>query len=202
MIWRHGQTTHNASGRWQGQLDTELSELGREQAARAATALAELKPAALYCSDLRRAADTAAALAAVTGLVPQADPRLREIHVGQWQGLTGAEVDERYPGLLEALARGDDPVRGETGESVAQVAVRARAALADITAATEPGQTIVIATHGVTGRTLAAELAGIDQRVAWISLAGLHNCHWAELVDHRFGWRIDRWNAGVQEAQR
>nr|WP_289233066.1 hypothetical protein [Barrientosiimonas endolithica] len=49
----------------------------------------------------------------------------------------------------------------------------------------------------MTGRALAADLVGIDQRTAWMALGGLHNCCWAELVEHRFGWRIDRWNQGV-----
>lgn len=202
IIWRHGQTTHNAAGIWQGHLDTDLSETGREQARRAAAVLATLEPDLVWSSDLRRAADTAAELAALTGLHVRRDPRLREIHVGQWQGLTAAEVTRRYPNVQEALARGEDPPRGVTGETVAQVAERGAQALAQLLDELPPGATAVLATHGVSGRALAAHLAGIDQHTAWMSLGGLHNCHWVELVDHRFGWRVDRWNAGAPRGAR
>ncbi len=60
LIWRHGQTDHNASGIWQGQLDTALSEAGRAQAQAAAAVLASYEPSLIHSSDLSRAAETAA----------------------------------------------------------------------------------------------------------------------------------------------
>lgn len=196
IVWRHGETIHNAAGIWQGQLDTELSERGRDQVRVGAHALRAYEPALLWTSDLNRAAATAAALADVTGLEAREDERLREIHVGEWQGLTAGDVAERAPEIQDQIARGEDPARGVTGETVAQVVERTHAAVAELIGALGPAQTAVIATHGVTGRAIVADLAGIDQRIAWTSLAGLHNAHWAEVVEHRFGWRIDRWNAG------
>lgn len=197
IVWRHGETTHNAAGIWQGQLDTELSDRGRDQVRMAAHTLRAYDPATLWTSDLKRAAATAQALADVTELEPRADARLREIHVGEWQGLTAGDVAERSPDIQEKIARGEDPARGVTGETVAQVVTRTRAAVAELLEALAPGQTAVIATHGVTGRAIVADLAEIDQRTAWMSLAGMQNAHWAELVEHRFGWRISRWNAGA-----
>lgn len=197
IVWRHGQTNHNAAGIWQGQLDTELSDLGREQARDAAAVLATYGPARIVSSDLQRAAATAQALAEVTGIEPTLDERLREIHVGEWQGLTAGDVAERYPEEQDALARGEDRPRGVTGETVAQVVERAGGLADEVAASLGAGETIVLATHGVTARSLAAYLVGIDQGVAWMSLAGLHNCHWIELVEHRFGWRIERWNIGA-----
>lgn len=196
IVWRHGETTHNAAGIWQGQLDTELSGRGRDQVRVGAHALRAYDPVLLWTSDLRRAAATASALAEVTGLEAHPDERLREIHVGEWQGLTAGDVAERAPDIQEQIARGEDPARGVTGETVAQVVERTHRSVAELLELVEPGQTAVIATHGVTGRAIAADLAGIDQTTAWMSLAGLRNAHWAEVVEHRYGWRIGRWNAG------
>ena len=196
IIWRHGETTHNAAGIWQGQLDTELSDRGRDQVRVGAHALRAYDPVLLWTSDLRRAAATAGALAEVTGLEARPDERLREIHVGEWQGLTAGDVAERAPDIQEQIARGEDPARGVTGETVADVVERTHGAVADLLERLQQGQTAVIATHGVTGRAMAADLAGIDQTTAWMSLAGLRNAHWAEVVEHRYGWRIARWNAG------
>lgn len=197
VVWRHGETAHNAGGIWQGQLDTDLSARGRSQARAAAAALADLGPTLLVTSDLRRAAHTAAELAEVTGLGVRPDARLREIHVGTWQGMSQGDVAERYPDEHAALLRGEDIVRGEHGESVAHVEERALAAVTDTLAELGGGQTAVVATHGVTARTLVAALVGMDQRTAWLALVGLHNCHWAELVESRTGWRIATWNAGA-----
>src|SRR6186997_3359447 len=63
IIWRHGETDHNANGIWQGQLDTALSDKGREQARTAAAELAGYRPSVIVSSDLERAADTARTLA-------------------------------------------------------------------------------------------------------------------------------------------
>ncbi len=97
---RHGQTEYNLRSRMQGQLDTELTELGRAQAVAAAEALAKRQPLLIVSSDLRRAYDTAVALAERTGLPVQVDERLRETHLGDWQGMTHAEIDasRRAPG--------------------------------------------------------------------------------------------------------
>ena len=80
VIWRHGRTTWNAEHRFQGQSDVPLDAVGVEQARRAAVELAALKPSVIVSSDLQRARDTAAALAAVTGLEVNLDRRLRETY--------------------------------------------------------------------------------------------------------------------------
>jgi broad specificity phosphatase PhoE len=197
LVWRHGETDHNARGIWQGHLDTPLSGRGRAQAAAAAAELTAYRPSVLVSSDLQRAAETAGALASVTGREVRYDVRLREIHVGEWQGLTAGDVAERYPQLNEALAQGEDLPRGVTGETVAQVLDGARPVVAQLLDQLGAGECGVLATHGVTARALAADLAGIDQHVAWRSLAGLHNCHWAVLLEGRHGWRVEAWNVGV-----
>lgn len=195
VILRHGETGHNASGIWQGQLDTALSTTGRAQAATAAAALTAYGPSVIISSDLARAAETARALASVVDQEVHYDVRLREIHVGRWQGMTAGDVAEQFPDEQLALARGEDLPRGVDGETVAQVVARGRAALQDVIATLVAGECAVVATHGVTARSIVADLVGIDQHTAWMTLSGLRNCHWTELHEGRFGWRIAAWNA-------
>lgn len=197
VVWRHGETAQNSGGIYQGQLDTELSDVGVEQAAVAAGALTAYAPSALVSSDLRRAADSARALAGLTGLEPRLDARLREIDVGTWSGMTRAWVLSAYPGVSEALERGEDPVRGEHGETMTDVAARTAACARDVVGAMGPRDTVVLTTHGQAGRALVAGMVGLDRFVAWRTLAGLHNAHWAELVEHPAGWRLAAWNVGA-----
>lgn len=199
IIWRHGETGYNASGIYQGHLDTDLSERGVAQARAAAGALAGKAPTLLISSDLRRAAHTAGELATVTGLTVRYDARFREIDVGTWQGRSQGDVAAAYPDEVDALERGEDVVRGEHGESVAHVAERALAGAADVIADLPDGQTAVIATHGVAGRALVAGLIRMPQHTAWVSIAGLSNCHWAEVAEQRTGWRLMAWNVGAPE---
>lgn len=194
VVWRHGQSTCNAAGIWQGHLDAPLSEVGVNQARMAAPAVAAYEPSVIVASDLQRARNTAATLADLLGLPVRIDPRFREINVGNWAGMTTAQVTERWPAEQDALARGDDIRRGETGETLAEVATRAHAGLLDVIAELDDGQTAVVAAHGVSGRAAVAALAGIEQHVAWQALAGLGNAHWAVLGEGRSGWRVEEWN--------
>jgi len=117
----------NAERRFQGQSDIPLDEIGQAQAERAARLLAGLRPDMIVSSDLSRAASTAAWLARLTGLDVILDKDLRERHGGCWEGLTDAEIRERYP---EAHATWTPP----DGEPTAVVADRVAAALQRIAA--------------------------------------------------------------------
>nr|WP_246297228.1 histidine phosphatase family protein [Janibacter cremeus] len=201
---RHGQTVSNAKGIWQGQLDHELSDLGHEQARAAAVALSSLRPTRVVSSDLARAHVTAQEVAAASGgLEVWVDERWREIHAGGWQGLTADQVYSQYPQDADKLISGEDFRRGGHGESLADVAARTRTALDDLIATMDRGECVVIATHGVTGRCLVAELVGLDQSLAWRALGGFGNCHWAVLEEDstpttgRSSWRIAQWNASA-----
>lgn len=200
LIWRHGETEQNAAGIYQGQLDTSLSARGREQAATAAQLLAQRSPARLVASDLTRAATTAATLASASGLTVESDRRLREIDVGRWQGLTHPEVRARFPELQSELEQGQDVRRGETGERVRDVARRMRAVFDEVVATQEQDSTVVLASHGLASRALVADVLGMDFTRLTQALVGLHNCHWAELVEHDIGWRLDAWNTGAPAA--
>ncbi|MFL6135205.1 MAG: histidine phosphatase family protein [Nocardioidaceae bacterium] len=195
IVWRHGRTSWNVENRFQGQADIDLDEVGRGQAARAAQALAKLDPVALWASDLSRAFDTANALASLTGLEVVSDKRLREIHVGSWEGLLGEEVDRTDPELARRLRAGEDVRRSATGESPAEVAERMSAALTDLAESAPHRSTVVAATHGLAGRVGVASLIGLPQD-HWRLLGGLHNCAWVSIDRHRSGryWRIEQYN--------
>lgn len=202
IVWRHGETEHNASGVYQGQLDTELSAVGREQVVAAAEVLATHDPSRIVASDLIRAADTGRALARVTGAPIGYDPRLREIDVGAWTGLTHEQIERDDPDAAQAVASGKDVARGGHGERLADVAARTAAAAAEIVTGMGPDHLVVVATHGQAARTLVAGLLRWTPEQAWRSLAGLGNAHWAELLQQRDGWRLVAWNAGAVTPKR
>ena len=195
IVWRHGRTPWNVERRFQGQADIGLDDVGRAQAARAAHALAALEPAVLWSSDLSRAQDTAAALAALTGLEVTLDKRLREVHVGSWEGLLGEEVDRVDPELSRRLRAGEDVRRSSTGESTTEVGERVAEALAELADSAPEGSTVVAACHGLAGRVGAAQLVGLPH-AHWRLLGGLENCAWVSIDRHRSGayWRIEQYN--------
>ncbi len=199
IVVRHGVTDYNAKGIWQGHLNTPLNPTGVAQAQAAARAIAGLSPSFVIASDLARAHLTAEEIASAAGLPLEVDPALREIHVGRWQGLTAGEVAEGFPELWAAVNGGADLARGESGETVAQVATRTRPVVARAIERLAVGETGVLVTHGVTARVLVADLVGLSQNAAWRSLATLGNCHWARLGERHGAWRIDGWNAGADD---
>jgi glucosyl-3-phosphoglycerate phosphatase len=193
LLWRHGQTEWNADSRVQGQTDVGLSPAGIEQAESMARRLATFQPDLIVSSDLSRAADTAAALAALTGLDVVSDPRLRERHFGQWQGLRLTEIAERWPAEY-ASWRAGQPVAGLGVETTEDLAKRVSAALQDV-ADRVPGGTAVVAMHGAAARHGCAALLGWPDAVTR-TLGALANCHWTELrFDAVRGWQLWAHNA-------
>lgn len=144
LLARHGETDWNLERRWQGHADRPLNEMGRAQARVLAETLADDPPDAIYSSDLARASETAQIVADRLGLAITLDPRLREVDVGEWSGLTAAEAELRYP---EGLRRRREGGTGwEHGERFEEMAERVVAALHDIAAA-ERGRVLVVS-HG------------------------------------------------------
>src|SRR5918997_3082852 len=148
---RKGESTWNATGRWQGWADPPLSDLGRAQAEAAAPAAAPVD--AVVSSDLQRARETAELMAAVLevdDVLVEAD--LRERDVGDFTGLTRAEIEERWPGVLSNVAA--SIARDERfGETVEQLAARVDGGLARL-AARFAGQRVLVVTHGGVVRNL------------------------------------------------
>jgi broad specificity phosphatase PhoE len=195
IIWRHGRTEWNVGDRFQGQADIPIDGVGYAQAVRAAEVLAAYRPTGLYSSDLARCYQTAAVLAERTGLEIITDKRLREIHVGSWEGLVGDEVRAADPELARRLWAGEDVRRSPTGESPREVAERMTEALTEIAEAAEDHSTVVVATHGLSGRVGTCRFVGLPFE-HWRQFGGLSNCAWVSIDRHRSGayWRIEGYN--------
>ena len=164
LLVRHGQSVWNAEGRWQGQADPPLSPLGEEQARDAADRLGPMGFCRVVASDLRRARRTAEILAAALGLDVGLDPGLREIDVGEWTGLTRAEIEARWPGELADWSEG----RSEAplgGESRVHLADRARSTLTRLAAQAAPGDRLLLVSHGALIRNLDRVLGARPQSI-------------------------------------
>ncbi len=196
VVWRHGRTEWNATGRFQGQLDPPLDGTGRRQASRAASALAGTvgEQALVVSSDLDRARETAQALADELGTHVRVDPRLREHGLGSWEGLTREDVARDLPEQYADWMAGR-PVRGRGGEDPAEVARRALAALADL----PPAPVAVVVTHGGTGGRLIEALLGLGPEHRRV-FGPLGNCHWTELAFQSTRWRVLRHNSTADHA--
>ncbi|WP_240958156.1 histidine phosphatase family protein [Streptomyces barkulensis] len=195
VLWRHGQTAWNLERRFQGTTDIELTEAGLEQARRAARLLAALRPDAIIASDLKRAVDTAAELASVTGLEVTRYESLRETYAGVWQGLTHEEIVERHGEEYAAWKRGE-PVRRGGGELETEVADRAAPVVERNADKLPDGGVLVVVSHGGTIRTTIGRLLGLEPG-SWESLGGLTNCCWSVLGEGARGWRLLEHNAGT-----
>jgi probable phosphoglycerate mutase len=213
---RHGQTEYNAGSRMQGQLDTGLTDLGRAQAVAAAEILAKRQPLLIVSSDLHRAYDTAAALGERSGLPVAVDTRLRETHLGDWQGLTHTEVDAIAPGARLAW-REDARWAPHGGESRIDVADRSLPLVAELVEdlaewgsghhGAQPDRPVVLVAHGGLIAALTAALLGIPVD-NWPILGGMGNASWVQLSGHSAAdaalagvkWRLDVWNASAQVA--
>jgi probable phosphoglycerate mutase len=220
VMLRHGQTGYNAGSRMQGQLDTELSDLGRDQAGAAAEVLAKRQPLVIVSSDLRRALDTAVALGERSGMPVLVDTRLRETHLGDWQGLTHVEVDAVAPGARLAW-RNDATWAPHGGESRVDVAARSIPLVAELIAGQTgwgldragdgPERPVVLVAHGglIAALTAALLQLPVDN---WPALGGMGNASWVQLSGHSqadgaadvkldgIRWRLDVWNASAQVA--
>src|SRR5688572_29337336 len=101
LLIRHGQSEWNAAGRWQGQADPPLTDLGRHQALHASRNLGTVD--AIVASDLQRASETAMIISEALGVGPVVlEPGLRERDAGEWSGLTRAEIERDWPGYLDS----------------------------------------------------------------------------------------------------
>ncbi|GBE65042.1 glucosyl-3-phosphoglycerate phosphatase [Mycobacterium sp. MFM001] len=210
LMLRHGQTDFNLGSRMQGQLDTELSELGRAQAVAAAEVLSKHQPLLIVSSDLRRAYDTAVVLGERTGLQLRVDNRLRETHLGDWQGMTHTQIDAAAPGARLAW-REDATWAPHGGESRVDVADRSMPLIGElVTGEPEWGadeRPVVLVAHGGLIAALTAALLRLPVE-NWPALGGMGNASWTQLSGHSdddadldgISWRLDVWNASAQVA--
>jgi len=196
---RHGATEWNRERRAQGVADVDLNEDGRRQAAATAELFRDVPLTAVYSSDLKRASDTAEAIARPHGLTVITDPDLREIDQGEWTGVEVSEIAKRWPDTW-GPARHYSARPG--GESPQQVRARALRAVRRVTEA-HPDGDVVIVSHGGTIRWISAEALGFDDRRS-ARIRGLGNggvvCFMASANgDHLTFGPLERWDGNTPD---
>lgn len=200
VLLRHGQTDYNVAGRMQGHLDSHLTEEGREQARRAAPVIARMSLDRMISSDLSRAVDTAEEVSTASGLAVKLDQRLRETHLGEWQGRSVPEVEVGYPGAITEW-RGDPCWTPPGGESRVDVVQRSLPVVEEIDEeyADEAGeQSLLLVAHGGMIAGMVCGLLDLPEST-WPIIGGMGNCKWAVVArraDHP-RWRLSGYNIGV-----
>ena len=190
VLLRHGQTQWNVESRIQGHVDSGLTAEGRAQARALAERMAPESFDLLLASDLGRAMDTARAIAERTGHAIVADPRLRERHFGECQGLTYGELDYRYPDLFSSVREVDPDFVVPGGESRRQFHDRVKGAFESL-AREHEGRRIVVVSHG-------GVLAMLYRAIHAIPLGKPHpipirNASYNALAWESGAWRVEAW---------
>lgn len=187
---RHGETEANASGRWQGHEDSALTMHGESQAEALGRRLAGTSFAALYSSDLGRAYNTAKKVAGVTGLNIVTDQRLRERHLGIFQGRTREENARDFPEEWKGYLTGGPDYVIPAGESARQRLKRSVQCLEEI-AARHSGERVAVVSHGGVLSGLMRVALGIPltaPRAFQIWNAGINIFMFADGK-----WRLNTW---------
>ena len=193
---RHGRTAYNAEGRFQGQVDIDLDELGKAQALSVAQHLRTAGLTKIVASDLRRAHHTALAIGEAVGLDVTTDEGLREISVGEWEGFTRAEIAERWPAEFEDWIAGLD-VSPPGGERRMESNYRVLHAVERIVAQSADDDVLALVAHGSVIRGVTALMLGIDDASPG-HLSALDNCEYAHFMWRRDRWLLRRWGGGAQ----
>lgn len=167
ILVRHGETTWNVEGRYQGQEDTPLSERGMAQAARLAEGLADVTIDRAISSPLKRSFITAETVCGRHGIAVSADERLSEINHGSWEGQLATEIQAAYP---------DDFARWHTaphlvqmpdgGENLEDVRRRVRDAFDDYVSKYD-GETLLVAAHDAVNKAIICDIMGLDMSHFW-----------------------------------
>lgn len=166
ILVRHGETTWNREGRYQGQIDTPLSAFGIEQGRKVAEALKDIPIDICYASPLSRSYDTAAMCAEYHNLTVNTDDRLLEINHGEWEGLLAKDVDEKYPELLHKWRTTVSDVQMPGGENIEEVRARSMEAFREY-AERHAGQTVLVAAHDAVNKAVLCDILEIGLSHFW-----------------------------------
>jgi broad specificity phosphatase PhoE len=167
VLVRHGQTAWNREVRFRGRADLALDDLGLKQAEATGRYLVKRWPVdAVHASPMRRAMQTAEAIAGAHGLTAQPFEGLLDINFGVWQGHSPDEVAERYPDLLQAWWKAPHTVHIPEGESLDKVRKRVVAGLNQVIEH-HPGETVALVGHTVVNRVLLCAVLGLGNEHFW-----------------------------------
>ncbi|MCA1669489.1 MAG: histidine phosphatase family protein [Thermomicrobia bacterium] len=186
LLVRHGEAEGNRELRYLGASDVALTTRGRQQATLLARALRPLPLRAIYSSPLARARDTAAAVAAETGLGVTICGELRENDYGAWERLTRVEVSARDAVRLAAWEAGED-VAPPDGERLTDVQARVVACV-DALVARHSGEMVVLVSHVGPIKALICAALGLPPTAAhrmWLDPASISTIDWRRAADGR-----------------
>jgi len=182
---RHGETAWNRDGRYQGALDSSLTERGIEQAHCVGKIVAKHAGdiSVAYVSPLGRALQTYAVVAShLEPICAHHDDRLREVSAGSWDGLSLDEIDAEWPGMLDGSTQFDWYFRSPDGESYSAAMARARAWLAQVEG------TVLVVSHGLFGRLIRGAYLGLSRDEA-LGLPVSQDVVWVLITDPLERWR-------------
>ena len=159
---RHGQTASSRDSVYCGSgSDIELTEFGQQMAEQVASAYQSNTFSAVYCSPMKRTVATSAPICKALGLPPELRSDLREISYGDWEGLTIAEVKERFSENYERWLTDPGTTAPQGGETAMQVASRGLSVIDEIRGKFASG-TVLVISHKATIRSIISALIGID----------------------------------------
>ena len=166
ILLRHGETTWNIEGRYQGQEDTPLSPRGLEQGRKAALALKDIPIDWAISSPLSRSFETCRMAADYHHLPVIKDSRLIEISHGLWEGIHADEIEASYPKEFHLWHTHPEQVQMPEGENLEDVRKRARNAF-DEYAEKYDGETVLVAAHDAVNKAIICDLLGLDMSHFW-----------------------------------
>src|SRR4030042_3517123 len=161
LLVRHAQTLSNIAGRYMGWTDEDLSEKGMWQAEQLSRRLASWSIAFAYSSPLKRASRTAGIIAAPHSLSVSPLEGFGEIRIGAWEGLSGAEIEAKFPDIWQVWKRDPSTVQMPGGENMAQGQERAIAPFENIME-TNQGRQVLVVTHEVIVKLLVAHCLNVS----------------------------------------
>ena len=166
ILIRHGETEWNVLHRFQGLTDIPLNDTGRQQAGFAKAGLLDVELAAIYTSPLQRAVETAEIIRGDREIPIYPTEGLREMGIGEWEGLLVSEIDEKYPGWSDIWRTAPTRIRLKGGEPYAETQKRAWKTFWDIVKKHE-GQTVLIVSHMMCISSILLTVAGIPLDEVW-----------------------------------
>jgi alpha-ribazole phosphatase len=166
-IIRHGETESNKERRYQGWSESPLSDNGLRQAEKASFFLAGEKIDALFCSDLNRAIHTAKVIGAGCGLKPEITPLLREIHFGEWEGLTFDQIEASWGDRISSWL--DNPFERSApgGETLKEVCGRMLEFTTQLSNIYPDSKRVAAVSHGGSIRALLYQILKLDLESFW-----------------------------------
>jgi len=165
ILARHGETEWNVEEVFRGTIDVELNETGLKQAELLGEYLRDEKIEAIYSSPLKRALNTAEAIARHQKLDVEVSQGLIDLNFGEWQGLSSKEVKEKYQEQYAKWLNHPDRLQFPGGETLKDVRQRALGLVNKVIAEYEG--TVVLAAHRVVNKVLICALLGLDNSHFW-----------------------------------